>query len=101
MATNLSNLLLETELGITIYQHWLSWLWILLGNDILPISVASLLLYFQPVTSTSLYRCGLSKRHAPLLQLARKYSLQYVPRFPVYILSFVSKAQPGEYLGRR
>jgi glucose-6-phosphate isomerase len=34
------------------------------GNNILPISMASLLLYFQSVTPTSLYRCGLSKRHS-------------------------------------
>jgi hypothetical protein len=30
----------------------------LLGNNIVPISVVSLLLYFQVVASTSLYRCG-------------------------------------------
>ncbi len=63
-ATNLSDLLLGNELGITICQGWPSWLWILLGNNILPISVASLLLKFQLVTPPSLYHCGLNKRHS-------------------------------------
>src|SRR5258708_37145191 len=54
-AANLSDLLLGNELGITMTQGWPSWLWILLGNNTLPISMASLLLYFQSVTSTSLY----------------------------------------------
>ena len=47
---NLSGLFLANELGIydhSITRGWRSWLWILLGNNILPISVASLLQYFN------------------------------------------------------
>jgi 2-keto-3-deoxy-galactonokinase len=57
-AANLSGMLLGYELGITMSQGWPPWLWMLRSNNIVPISVVSLLLQFQSVTSMSLYRCG-------------------------------------------
>jgi hypothetical protein len=37
---------------------------VLLGNNILPISAASLLLKFQSVSPNRKSRCGLSQRHS-------------------------------------
>jgi hypothetical protein len=58
-------MLLRSKLGITISRGWPSRLLVvLLGNKILPISEARLLLKIQSVTSNRKSRCGLSQRHS-------------------------------------
>jgi len=58
-------MLLRRKLGITIPQGWPSRLLVmLLGNNILPISAASLLLKFQSVTAPTRSRYGLSQCHS-------------------------------------
>ncbi|MHB8348562.1 MAG: hypothetical protein ACYDHM_15720, partial [Acidiferrobacterales bacterium] len=54
-AANLSDLLLGCELGITMTQGWPSWLWMLLGNNIVSTLAVSLLYKFQSVTSPSIH----------------------------------------------
>jgi hypothetical protein len=63
-AADVCGMLLRKKLGITITQGWPSWLRLLCGNNILPISVVSLLLQFQSVSLTRKYRRGLSQCHS-------------------------------------
>lgn len=65
LVADTADMLLRSELRITITQGWPSRsLAMLSGNNILPISVVSLLLIFQTLTQPSTRRCGLTQCHS-------------------------------------